>query len=315
MYQIGLYRRLFACLMIVSFPLLHLSAQESGTSQEDGIVHENKVEVFATTSPEALVSYTHTITIPAIQGEDFLTKDNKLKLEFGISATPISLGASFNAILSPLAFLEFNLGGQLGSGWDIGFVNGLGINTKIDLNTISVTKDPFAAAVWKLKGGAAFQFDLAALIQGDWNHLVFRTYHEGFYRAMTGVGSDVSWTFEAEDPENRNGWNYYGNYVLGYQMPIALDLIALVAESELFLYDTLGREVWGDDLFRWKFGALVQFNLGSGVSLAVVGQLKLWRNFTDSTANYAFYQDRVIDQNEPFRLEFYRIAVAFGIKW
>jgi hypothetical protein len=160
---------------------------------------------------------------------------------------------------------------------------------------------------------------MAALLPGDWNHIVFRTYHEGTYMAYSGAGSDDSWVYEDDFAQNRNGFTYYGNFLLGYQMPIFLDTVGLLVEFNKNLYNTPGKELWGDELSRWHFSALFNFTITPKISAALIVQTRTMRNFTglygekDRDKTY-FYQYRVLDRENPLRLEFYRVAAVATFK-
>jgi hypothetical protein len=172
--------------------------------------------------------------------------------------------------------------------------------------------------------GATIQFDLAAVFPGDWNHVVFLSYHEINCHGNTAAKNGEAWFFEADDGENRNGFNYYGNFVLGYQMPIMLNMAAFLTEMELYLYNSpagLDRKIWGDDLIRWTFSGILNFALTDQLSMTLLAQFRTRRNFTNfdsskqdgsqADKDEMFYQKRILNTGDPMRLEFYRIAGVF----
>jgi hypothetical protein len=228
---------------------------------------------------------------------------------------------------TPAAFFQVRAGTRLGSGWNISLfgapVYGIGVNRPQSggggLLTAEKTGSPFDGLQWKTHGGGTLQFDLAALFPGDWNHVVFQTYHEINYRGYTGAAAGESWVFENDDAENRNGFNYYGNILVGYQMPVFLNTVGLLAEMDKYLYDTPGRENWGDEKVRWIFSGLVNFTLTKWLGAALLIQFRTRRNFEDgdrkNSARY-FYQSRTLNRDNPQRLEFYRAAsvLTFAIK-
>ena len=275
---------------------------------------ETDLTVVASTALELQVTLAELWTVPFLAGDGALVQDNNISFKLGAVLTPVTANAIAEVTWTPIAFLQVVAGAQLGSGWDIGFAHGLSLNLRSGLHDNRLTADAFSAALWKVKAGAAFQFDVAALAPGDWNHLVFRSYHEIFYRGLTGVADDVAWMFENDPGENHNGWNYYGNYFLGYKMPILLDMVGVLLEHDLFLYTTPGRSLWGDDLLRWNFGPVLDFRFSDSVSLAVLAQFWSQRNFSAGTAAYGFYQDRVLDTANPLSIVFHRAAVVLAVK-
>ena len=271
-----------------------IMADEPGSSS-------TQVSLTAATTKEIQTTLAHDIEIRA-----------NLKLNMSASISPVSLGTSLGASWLPFPFLELAIKGTAGSGWNIPIAEGLRINQRQGANDNELVGDAFAGLIWSIEGGGAFQFDYAALVPGEWNHILFRTYHGLEYRAFTAADAGVSWLYQGDEGENRNGWSYYGNAFIGYQMPLFLNLAGLLAEADLYLYDSPGGAAWGDDLIRWTFGMVLNCSLGKDLGLTIISQIKTVRNFTSGTRDYGFYQDRVI-ADDPLRLEFYRVAAILTL--
>jgi hypothetical protein len=169
-----------------------------------------------------------------------LTEGNNIELALTAEVTPISLTGYAEAVWTPIAFLQFVAGGRIGSAWNMTLgdfeLNGIGINYADSKGKAKTDGSAFDGLLWKMQAGAAFQMDAAAIIPGDWNHVVLRTYHEINHRGYSKAKEDESWYYQCDDGENQNGFNYYGNILLGYQMPIFLNTIAFMAEMDLYLY-------------------------------------------------------------------------------
>jgi hypothetical protein len=278
------------------------------------------------TLPEAKLGFSHRIVLPFLQGESPLTSDNNLSLSLTGEVSPISLNGLFDAVVTPIAFIELSAGGRIGTGWPLELLGsdiyGTGLNT-INGDKAEYSGSPFDGIVWKVQTGGTFQFDLAAIYPGDWNHVVFLTYHEINYSAYTRAKEHEAWYFEADDGENVNGFNYYGNFLIGYQMPrkpFFLNLVGFLAEMELYLYDTPGREIWGDDLIRWTFSNILSFDFTDQFGIAVITQFRTRRNFTnfDERTDDIYsvhYRNRILDTSNPLRLEFYRVAGAITYRF
>jgi hypothetical protein len=181
------------------------------------IKSSTKLSVTFSTLPEAKLKLTHAITVPFLQGENALTKNNNLNFEFAGELTPVSMDLLTEVSWTPIAFFQLLTGGQIGSGWNINVLNrdirGIGINRRNVDGTISVDGSAFDGLLWNFKTGGSFQFDLAALFPGDWHHVIFRTYHETLYAAYSRATENDSWFFVFFD-DDRNGWNYYGSYLV-----------------------------------------------------------------------------------------------------
>ncbi|MDR0877610.1 MAG: hypothetical protein LBN21_06120 [Treponema sp.] len=304
------------------FVLGGLWAEDETTS---GITSGRNLVLSISTLPELKLAFNQNWVFPFLQGEGALTAGNNIKLNLSAEVTPISLNGIAEATWTPIAFLQVVAGTKLGTGWNIELgdflLYGIGINTPGPLNSDGIperTMDgtPFGGLTYNFHLGSAFQIDMAAFVPGDWNHIVFRTYHEGTYMGFSEADADDSWVYEDDFSQRRNGFTYYGNFLLGYQMPIFLNTVGLLAEVNQNLYTTSGRDVWGDDLGQWLFSALFNFTITPKISAALIVQTKTFRNYTDSTSKIGdrekktFYQNRVLDTDNPLRLEFYRVAAV-----
>lgn len=290
---------------------LALALSAWGASAEDaGWKQETSLSFLATTKLELKSSFRHSVKIPALTGDSALTAGNGFKLTGGADVSPVSVNAVCEVRFTPIAFLEFVAGGSVGSGWNIPIADGLRKNERGSGYESNLTGGAFDGLVVSAKGGALFQFDLAAIFPGEWNHVVFQTYHAAQYRALTSASGGESWLYEADAGENRNGWLYYGNYFVGYKMPKAVSLVGLLVEEELYLYDVAGGEAWGDDISRWVFGPLVNATFSDTLQGSLLVQARTMRNFTDETKDRGFYQDRRVQGGDERRIEFYRVVAS-----
>jgi hypothetical protein len=86
------------------------------------------------------------------------------------------------------------------------------------------------------RAGAAFQFDTGVIFKSDWMSVVMRTYHELNFKGYSHADADKAWEYE-NGGAMVNGFNYKGEYILGYQMPLMVNLVGV--QLETFLYDVL----------------------------------------------------------------------------
>jgi hypothetical protein len=282
----------------------------------EGVTTGLKLDCTATTIPEIKTTLTGEAKIPFLKGSGALTADNNVKVRLSADLSPASVGASFETVWTPIAFAEIVAGASAGSGWNIPAIgaNGLRMNERDGLHDNKLTGGALDGMVWSVRGGAALQGDFAAIRSGAWNHIVFRTYHAFQYRALTTAGPDDSWLYQGDFGENRNGWNYYGNYLVAYRMPIKLNLIGFLAEEDQYLYDVSGGDFWGDDVSRWTFSIIGNYLFTDRLSLTLMGQMRTMRNFVGDTGDYGFYQDRELDTDNERHLEFYRVVASLSYK-
>jgi hypothetical protein len=125
---------------------------------------------------------------------------------------------------SPIAFLEFAIGGTAGTGWNT-FDMFQGMAKYNEKKPEYKDMTPFAH--WYLYGWASgcFMFDLAALWEGDWHHVIATATYKAGYQKLTGTDADV-WLWQATEGY-ASGWVYEQEYFVGYQMPIKLSMIGI----------------------------------------------------------------------------------------
>jgi len=287
-------------------------------AQETGANSSNSLLVQISSLPELKLGYTYRYKMPFLQGNNPLTEGNNINFGLTAEISPISLNGLAEAVWTPVAFFEFSLGSRIGTGWNINLfgsdIYGIGINKRNASGGGEIDGDAFDGLLWKTQAGGTIQFDLAAIIPGDWNHVVFRSYHEINYRGYSKAKEHEAWIYENDDGENCNGFNYYGNFLIGYQMPIFLNTIAFLVEMDLYLYDTPNREKWGDDLIRWTFSGVLNFTVTKKFGIALITQFRTRRNYNETNWEKRYYRDRTVKTSDPIHLEFYRVAGAFTFK-
>jgi hypothetical protein len=262
---------------------------------------------------EAKASISRSWTIPALRGEGALMSGNNLALDATGEISPVSLNAVFSATLTPIAFLQFYAGAGIGTGWSLGF-RGLALNPADDNQEFE--DKPFGGAVWRAWCGGTFQFDFAALVPGEWNHVVILASPSVEYKAYTGAGADQAWLWEADSGMNFNGLKFKASYFLGYQMPIMVNTIGFLAETEEWLDPVRNRATmasaggWGSDFLSLNFGPLANLSLGEGSSLAVLVQFKTARDWSDATTRNRYFENR---DYEGGYLYFNRIAFSYTL--
>ena len=305
-------------LVVLVFAVQPLAAQDEAGDASSS----TEIVLQLSSLPEAKVQFNYKYKLPFLQGSGPLTEGNNITFKAGAELTPISLGGNAEAVLTPIAFLQFYAGGRLGSGWKAklgGDLYGIGKNT--DVAGISTWEgSAFDGLLWGVHIGGTFQFDFAALFPGEWNHVVLQSSHEFEYSGYTNAKKFESWWMEHDGGENVNGWTYSGNIFVGYQMPIFLDTIGILTEMDINLYVTPYRSDWGDDITFWKFALLSHFTVTERFGAALLVQFRTVRNFDnykkelykDPVPDDVYYQIR--DFKGSSRLEFYRVAAILSYK-
>jgi hypothetical protein len=309
--------------LLLFFSVLSLAAQGEPGKEEASVTRRTILQFQISSLPEAKFRGTESFTFPLFRGPGPLTEGNNLRTDLSGELTPISLNGIAEAVWTPIAFFQLTGGARIGTGWNMALGKGIGVSRP--LGDISAPKprkreldgDPLGGLTWNLYGGGALQFDLGALIPGDWHHVVFRSYHEGRYRSFTGAEAGEPWIFENDDGENLNGWTYYGSFILGYQMPGSpfLKGLALMAEVDKSFYHSPGGGGWGEDRGRWIFSTLLSAAITPRMDLSLAIQMRTRRNYGDGDLNNRddhYFRDHTIVDGAPHRLVFYRAAVILS---
>ena len=305
--------------------LFILNSAPAQAQENEGIIASTNLSLQVSTRPEAKLSLTQSFTFPFLQGSGPLTSGNNIRTDITAEFSPVSMAGLGSVIWTPIAFLELDAGGRLGTGWNMALGNGIGFNRPIGVfggtpRKAEIDGDPFDGLQWSAWFGGAFQFDLAAVFPGDWNHVILRAYDELKYSAYTRAGNNESWILENDDADNMNGWTWYGSLVLGYQMPLSpvLDFVGLMGEYTFNLYDVPGKDSWGGNLGKWIFSGLFNFSITPRFSTTLIAQMRTRPNYGDSdyeNLNELWYQDRkLLGDGGNLRLVFYRAAIIMTYK-
>ena len=312
--------RFLSVFLFVAFILTPVFITAVDTSTE--------LELQFSTSPEARLILRQSFVFPFLQGSGPLTKDNNLAAVLSADVTPVSVNGIAEINWTPAAFFVLSAGTLLGSGWILPFGDGIGIGVSEPIGSydpdvprrVKSDGEAFDGLLWRVWGAATFQFDLGAVIPGDWNHVLFQTRQEFRYAGYTRAGPDDFWVYENDERENKNGWVYYASYAFGYRMPLSpvLTTIAFMAEMYKTLYYSPGGDIWREDLGRWFFSGIFDFTLNPKLNATLVFQFRTRRNFgaSDLNSDDYYYPDITLNNDEPYRLiMFYRIALVFTYKF
>ena len=248
-----------------------------------------------------------------MQFDNPLMKDNNINFKIGAEITPITTEGKFSITWTPIAFLELYTESRIGSGWKLtNELLGTAINENKGGKSNSIPIN-FSKAVYSFTLGGTFQFDLGAVIPHDWSHVIFKMDHYALYKAMTGVNSETSWVYQADSGANRNGWRYMSSYVIGYKMPLFLDLIAMKIDVEKKLFASpkgLDNKKWGEDLFLTTFGPIINFNIKKDYNIMLLAQWYTYPVYKNEVEG-SFYQTKIIDTVKKTQVKFYQVGIVF----
>lgn len=175
----------------------------------------------------ARTTFNTTYRLPTPLGENFLLNGAHLDLNGHIELSPVTIKGGVQATFSPLPFLEFQAGGELGSGWNLGGIKGIAFYNGYEYEAVT----PFSGMLYKAWLRGLFQFDTGAIWSGNWTHVVMQYTYQAYYHGFTGTQSNNLWGWQA-DVHYLAGWCSYQCAILAYQMPLVLYRIGGMFEAE-----------------------------------------------------------------------------------
>ncbi|HCS36928.1 MAG: hypothetical protein CVV48_06375 [Spirochaetae bacterium HGW-Spirochaetae-4] len=268
-------RQLFVTLILVSFATVGLFAAESEMS--------GNLKLIASTAPEFKVEAGYTVKIPFLQGEGPLFSGNNVKLKGLMGLSPVAATLSVDAVLTPVAVMELSVGGAMGTGWDFPLMDTEGL--RVGDGIADSTSASMEGIYYKGRAGVALQFDTAAIWPGEWKSVVMRTYHEVNYQGYSDApGTGSAWEYETNGLR-QNGLNYKGEYLVGYQMPLMVNTVAIMLETYL---DNIGTEFEVTPM-TFDLGLVANVKFSDRLNLTIIPQLTT--RYTDADTRLVTHGD------------------------
>ena len=184
---------------------------------------------------EARVTGKFNYKIPTPFGTNGLVKGNNVTISPALEISPVTLMPQLFVAFTPIAFLKFTASAKVGTGWDFIGINGMGVLESSEVGYKALS--PFKNYFYEFRLSNLFQFDLGAIVPGDWTHVVTQASYDIMYTGLTGVENGTPWIWQASG-EKANGWNYYSQIILGYQMPLVLQTVGVQLELSGYYNET-----------------------------------------------------------------------------
>lgn len=236
---------------------------------------------------------------------------NGVRVQTSAALAPVSLRAEAEATYTPIAFLQLVGGAGAATGWPTPVGNGLGLN----VNGVPLT-DPFPGVILQAWLGWNFQFDLAAVMPGDWNHVVAVVQHRYRYKHFSAAGPGDPWQFQVDPGENYNGWELLATYLVGYQMPLSpLRTLAVLWNTQGRIDDRaalspMAAQGWGSDFMEQNLGLVVETVLDENLSLILLPQFRSLRLYSDDSIWAKDFRARE-HRGEAWKFQ----RLAFNLRW
>ena len=250
--------------------------------------------------------------IPTPLGESWLVSSANINVKLNLELSPVSIAPETKISFTPLPFLVFETGAKLGTGWNLGGLQGMALYNGTDGYD---NLKPFQNWFTKFYAQGTFQFDTGAIIAGDWTHVQVMYTYQAYYSALSGVANGAVWEWQCSG-NKANGWQNYQNIVLAYQMPLTLSRIGVLTEIEGHYknedYDTTAYPDYNGSFKSISISPLMQFTFGEKQSLAVLFGFSSRRSYTQS------HTDSKVEPNLTYagrEWYFNRIALSWSMSF
>jgi hypothetical protein len=264
---------------------------------------------------EARVVGDYSFIWPVPFSDNPLVSGNTLTVTAQMELTPVSIAPAAIVAFSPIAFLIFNAGGRIGAGWDLDILSVQGLSSYDEATKAYISPAPFSSFHYELWFEGIFQFDLAAVLPGDWNHVVMLATYKAFYEGITSGGENGNpWVWQGTK-DKANGWKYLSSVVLGYQMPLVLQMVAVQAEFEGYFdgnaaYNEVYK-LWNPEFMIASISPVLNFQFTENQSLMAQFRFRSRRGYADASDSIAVL-DRTYEARQWY---FDRIALSYTYRF
>jgi hypothetical protein len=253
---------------------------EEPAENEEAVASRIDISFYASTRGEMQVNFLPQWKLPFLQGKTPLTSENNIALKLDAALSPIWAGLTGDTVLTVFPFLSFRLGAMAGTGWNYDLFGqvplvGLGMNsrTNADDQNDGVIGNGFDGIVWDVHAGAMLQFDLAAFIPGDWNHVVMQFFNKIDYFAYSKAKGDDLWYYLGDDGMNMNAFRHSFDFFAGYAMPIFVDLVGYQLSGTLPFYNDEAESSVRNRGYSLTHAFIVNFKINTNWSIMTIARV------------------------------------------
>ena len=237
--------------------------------------------------------------LPTPMGSHWLVNGANVEFTGGFEICPVTVRTLLSIAFTPVPFLILETGSSIGSGWTLLGLEGMSNYDFEKGEYRDIT--PFAHYYRSFWVSGTFQFDTGALIKGDWTHVVMLATYQLMFAGITGIDDGDVWQWQTKK-NMANGWQYDFTAVLGYQMPMVLSMIGVMADFyghfDSCDYGKIGERFDGD-FMTVDLSLLLTFDLNKTNSLTTMFEFERNRSFETEHDDY---------DEEP-------LLVASGAEW
>ena len=231
---------------------------------------------------EARTTLHATYTIPVPFNDGALFSGNTVAIDSAIELSPVTFLPKFSVSFSPIAFLNFKAGANIGTGWKFLGIKALSVYDSDKREYVQ--QDPFKTWFYQLYTSGTIMFDTAAIFPGDWNHVVAVASFEIDYTGLLNANKHAE-LFQWQTTGGKvQGLEFISSYILGYQMPLKLSMAGIMIDTEKYINENNFENKY--KLFNGTFNTitinpLVQITFNKNDSILLLASFANRRSFEE----------------------------------
>lgn len=228
---------------------------------------------------EARTTFGAAYSIPVPFGDGPLVSGNTLTLKGTFELSPVSMKPGLSVSFTPIAFLVFSSGAEIATGWNIAGLEAAGRYNQATHSYDAI--DSFKSCWTNAWAEGLFQFDLAAIVPGEWNHVITQDSFRVSYTRLAGSSLDQPFSWQ-NSPNKIGGWSYLATFIVGYQMPLVLNTIAVQTEISGRFSDPLAPQYAGykSDYTMYAVNPVLIFKFSEHDSLTTLFNFSTRRGYS-----------------------------------
>lgn len=253
------------------------------------------------------------ITIPTPLGENWLVKGATVAIDAKAELTPVTIKPMLDITFTPLPFIVFSAGVQAGTGWNLAGLQGMALYNDAENKYDDIV--PFKGWFYKAYAQGVFQFDLGAVIPGDWTHVLMMYTYQTYYHGLSGVPNGDIWMWQCSG-KKANGLQNYQSLILAYGLPNdVIKRVGVMGELDGFYSSSAYKAEYADFNGAFKslsISPLAQFQFGEKDSLNAAIGFSSRRSFKEEHDNGNIEPKLTFSGYEWY---FYRVAFSYTHKF
>ncbi|WP_024653859.1 hypothetical protein [Borrelia persica] len=225
-----------------------------------------------------------------------LLQNNGIDIDACFGLAPVIALLQGKVSFTPIAFVNLYTGIEFGMGWQGFGFKGVGVHLG---NGEYSTSPEFYSEIMM---GGRLQFDLNAILDGEWTHIITVAGNNFTYRNNPHAHSNQLWKYKADEGKNVNGLITSPYALLAYKMPIPLNLIGFLYEGQTYIGNARGisttkNKGWGSDFFYHNLSFVAKIQIIENLTLDMLLKFSTAPVYTANTIGLADITKRIITNN------------------